>query len=40
MSLFMAGWRRGGEQSGHIVSNEDSDMLVMFDYVQNRDYKN
>ena len=40
MSLFMAGWRRGGEQSGHIFSNEDSDMLVMFDYVQNGEYKN
>ena len=39
MSLFMAGWRRGGEQSAHIVSNEDSDMLVMFD-VQNGEYKN
>ena len=25
-SLFMTGWREGGEQSGHIVSNEDSDV--------------
>ena len=40
MSLFMAGWRRGGEQSGHIFSNEDSDMLAVFDYVQNGEYKN